>query len=231
MLSNPGRIAQLRSQAYTLLSLVFRQPDSALLSWFGSAPAARLLSRLVKGLPDPGPGERLASLVRADRTLAGAGELPGLVAEYHYLFSPTPTVRVPLWASAYSGGEQKVMGEPALLAREIYAWAGYTLSPDFSDQPDHLTLQLQFMSLLSNGQWGAWKRRDPGQATGWAALDQEFVSRHLFPWIVHGLLPRLQQWRQDGFYWRAVTALADLLTMDLNWTQTLSAKLTVAVDS
>lgn len=216
-----GQVAKLRSQAYMLLSLVFRQPEPRLVSWFGSIAASNLIRKIIKGLPSPAPGTQLQALVRMGRAMAEAGEIPELVAEYNRLFSSTPLVRVPLWASAYIGGEQKVCGEPALRASGIYARAGCGLASDFPDQPDHLVPELQFMSMLSRLEGAAWQRRDLEGVIHWVELEDEFVFEHLCPWTADGLVPRMQEWVPTGFYSTAVSALVELQSMDRSWTRSI----------
>ena len=220
-----GQVAKLRSQAYMLLSLVFRQPEPRLAGWFGSNAASNLIRKIIKSLPSPEPGRQLQALVRMGRSVVAAGEIPELVAEYNRLFSPSPLVRVPLWASAYIGGEQRVCGEPSHLAAKIYARAGFGLCTTFLDHPDHLVAELQFMSVLSQLQGAAWQRRDLEEVIHWAELEDEFVSEHLCPWTAEGLLPRMRESSQTGFYPTAVSALVELQNMDRSWTRTLGQRL------
>lgn len=216
-----GQVADLRSQAYMLLSLVFRQPDSRLACWFGTRAATELIKDMVEGLPVAAPGEQLGMVVGRGRAIVADGEMSGLVAEYNSLFAATPKVQVPLWASAYIGGERAVGGEPARLANATYARAGFGLGTSCFEQPDHLVPELQFMSVLSRMQWSAWRREDLDEVMHCAALESEFVAEHLCPWTLDGLQRRIQEWSPTGFYQTAVSALVELLTMDRSWMPTV----------
>lgn len=214
-MTNPARAARCRSRAYAVLASLFRQPDSTFLAWLAGGGGERTAQGLIGIMSDLRSGESLQRLVTAGQSVLRDGGHQDLVVEYNRLFSPLPTVQVPLWASAYAATGSKVMGEPARLAQEFYARAGVSLAAGSREHPDHLTVQLRFVSRLGNMRRTALWRRQPRLAARWAALEQEFLSMHLASWVLPNLIPRLKEHAGGGFYAAAGLALSDLLSADL----------------
>jgi TorA maturation chaperone TorD len=105
-----------------------------------------------------------------------------LQAEYTRLFvGPDPPV-VPPYESIYREAGYTVMGETTLSVLKAYEEAGVVLSPDLKDLPDHVAVELEFLSLLCEEEAAFWQGEEAHIAAVMRA-EQNFVAGHLLRWV------------------------------------------------
>jgi len=132
------------------------------------------------------------------------GDLPALQEEYDRLFAALPGQRISLvestykpWtgddscALAFGGDKGLLMGDGAVHMREIYSRLSLEVPEEFRSTPDHLLLELEFLSLL-------YRSAAPEQIQG-------FIADHL-DWVPE-LKERVDQAASHPFYRRAIELL------------------------
>src|SRR3989304_7171564 len=98
-----------------------------------------------------------------------------LAEEYAALFilpggvNPTESVtRAGLYMQTFAGQVTR-----------FYRKCSFTLPDDFRGFPDHIGIELEFMSHLAKNEAGAYREN---KADGWVALQKEFLQEHLSRW-------------------------------------------------
>jgi len=142
----------------------------------------RLLAELVG---EKNPGADLAPLQREyERLFAG---LPGQgISLVESTYKPWTADRS--CALAFAGDKGLLMGDAALHMREVYRQGSLEVPEEFRSTPDHLLLELEFLSLLYHS-------ATPEQIQG-------FIEDHL-DWVPD-LKERLAQADPHPFYRRAI---------------------------
>jgi TorA maturation chaperone TorD len=128
-------------------------------------------------------------------------DLAALQKEYERLFASLPVQRISLVESTYkpwtgdgscglafAGDKGLLMGDAALHMREIYRQSSLEVPEELRSTPDHLLLELEFLSLL-------YRSATPGQIQG-------FIEDHL-DWVPD-LKERLDQADPHPFYRKAI---------------------------
>jgi DMSO reductase family type II enzyme chaperone len=106
-----------------------------------------------------------------------------LQVEYTHLFiNAIPHVPVPPYASAYVG-QGMLMNEPAEAALRAYRHAGLDLAEDYHDLPDHLAVELEFLSWLEERAIEAYEERNGERAQVWTEQKETFLSQQVQPWL------------------------------------------------
>ena len=84
-----------------------------------------------------------------------------------------------------SGGapEGTLMGPSTLSVLDFYAKTGAELPADYSEMPDHIAAELEFMRYLCETEAQALKEGKEDVASDYAAVQQRFLSEHLTRWI------------------------------------------------
>jgi putative dimethyl sulfoxide reductase chaperone len=82
--------------------------------------------------------------------LADEEVLEALPVDYTRLFIGPFSPLAPPYESVYRGGE--VMGASTAAVMGLYRMAGFDLSGDFHEAPDHIAAELEFVYVLQAGQ-------------------------------------------------------------------------------
>ncbi len=176
-----GRLASLRQRAYRLLSASFLPPEPERWARMQAAAAlAQRQDRWARGLPCFALWrECLASLRCTD---------PALLAEAHQrLFSPGGPV--PLSESSYVVPDPLTQAEVVADVQRAYLRAG--LRPSSAHEPDHISVELEYMSYLAGLEATAWERGDLREVRHQLKRQRRFLGNHLWRWLP-GLVRRLE---------------------------------------
>jgi len=165
----------------------------------GQLKQGEIQSLLEKNIREWGGDPRLVAEL-ADEKNPGA-DLAALQREYDRLFASLPSQNISLaestykpWtgdgscALAFAGDKGLIMGDAALHMREIYRQSSLEVPEELRGMPDHLVLELEFLSLL-------YQSATPEQAQG-------FIEDHL-DWVPD-LKERLDQIDSHPFYQRTI---------------------------
>jgi len=153
-----------RSNTYKLLSMAFiRELTPEAMEVFRGSDMAEILRELGEGF-----GREFYN--RDEQEL-----LKELAEEYAALFilpggvNPTESVaRAGLYMQTFAGQVTR-----------FYRKCSFTLPDDFRGFPDHIGIELEFMSHLAKNEAGAYREN---KADGWVALQKEFLQEHLSRW-------------------------------------------------
>ncbi|MBI4213404.1 MAG: molecular chaperone TorD family protein [Chloroflexi bacterium] len=201
-----------RSILFRWSARCFSYPDGPFTEEVRSGQAEAEMTAAAASLEaSPALTETLDALAEALHT-PHPGE-PGLEEEYTFLFERS--VRCPLYETSYLGEREPVLTHDLAEIAGVYAAFGVQVSGDHPERSDHLSLELDFMSLLCAKQAYAveqgWKRR----ATISERARGAFIRDHLRVWFP-SFADRLAQHARLGFYpaaARLTQALLDSETM------------------
>lgn len=162
-----------------------------------------------QGLAGVTDAPHVAGLEQLMAEVAGA-DLEDLKAEYSGLFEvgsqgPPAPIREDLQTGQRAGTREEVM--------RFYDFFGYVLGERFAWQPDHLSVQLEFMHYLCfrEAEAGA----DAG-ALSFQLAQVDFTERHLARWVPQ-LAANVDRIAAGSLYGRVVRGVMEFITADLAW--------------
>ena len=201
-----------RQKTYELLALAFQRPSaqqlkamtaleavdvltraSAVVPWPASTDACvylRLflmeakskaraaLANSLAGAP-PGPESRLRSAEARSDGLATLARV--LTIEYCRLFVGPYSLPCPPYGSVYLDGGQ-AMGASTIDALSRYCRAGLRPATTWSEPPDHIAVELQFMAYLSAGYVAAADAGHEEDACRLLDMQRDFLRDHVGRW-------------------------------------------------
>ncbi len=139
-----------------------------------------------------------------------SAELARLRSEYSGLFEvgsqgPPAPIREDLQTGQRAGTREEVV--------RFYDYFGYVLDEKFSWQPDHLSVQLEFMHYLCFREAEATSESD---ALSFQLAQADFCARHLAGWVPQ-LAANVDQLAAGSLYARVVAAVRDFVAADHEW--------------
>lgn len=208
---------QLHSQACRLLAACFYEPDRQM---FLDEKLCPKLETVMAHLSAP-DGKLYAkmeqSLIRHDQT--------ELLQDYAALFlGPFGTLASPYGSVYLEPGERRLMGDTTLAVGKLYAEAG--LAQLETGPPDHIALELEFLSWLGEKLSQAHSQDDQKACQDLRTIRYNFASQYFFNWI-KPFCNAIREHTQTGFY-RAVADSLESYVFDthLNPTQLFSVTYT-----
>jgi len=144
--------------------------------------------------------------VNAMREAMAASTEESLTIEHAKLFIGPFDLQAPPYGSVYLDEGYRVMGDSTMEALDFYRLAGLTLDDGFTELPDHIAVELEFMYFLIHREWSALAQGRPNTAADFAKLQSAFIQQHLAKWIAPFCL-RLRESAVHPFY----LSLADCL--------------------
>jgi TorA maturation chaperone TorD len=164
----------LREDAYRLLAACFYPPSPELFEERCLPVLADLLEKLA---PDA---------ARHARDAAHAGEQTSpesLAVEHARLFVGPFQLVAPPYGSLYLDDAKTVMGESTGKVSAFYGSCGLHLADDFHEMPDHIAVELEFLSFLAHKERESAAAGDRVEANRFAGLQRSFLDRFLLPWL------------------------------------------------
>lgn len=108
--------------------------------------------------------------------------------------------------------DAKTAGKKEELAR-YYEYFGYQLEEAFQWQPDHVALQLEFVSFLIESQWS---QSDAEREQSYLLAQRDFSERHLLSWLPE-LCHITRESLPEHLYRIMLETCLDFLQSDFNW--------------
>lgn len=160
-----------RSRIYGLLSnIYYQEPSQRFLRSFKNITFLELLQELGVELDDAFLRTPLPELAEQ------------LAVEYTGLFlGPGPHVYP--YESAYGQEERAEGRDVGLEVKRLIAASGLTYAPQYSEAPDHISIQLEFMEKLTEAEAAALDAGDHDRALGFLEFEQRFLDEHLVQWV------------------------------------------------
>jgi TorA maturation chaperone TorD len=126
-----------------------------------------------------------------------------LLVEYSRLFIGPFGVIAPPYGSVYLDGERRVMGDSTMKVIGMYRDEGLSGSSDVRELPDHVAVELEFMSYLVFKEIKALETSDLRAAAAAVEKQERFSGELLRRWIPP-FCEMIKENTENGFY----TALA-----------------------
>ena len=190
-----ARSATERSRLYGLLATVFRrEPSAEFLCQMKTPELVVALAGAGVDLGDEFESGSFAALAEA------------LAIEYTRLFLGPGRHISPHESVQLKRGSGILWGPETPIVRQAYQDAGFDLGETETDIPDHISVELDFLSLLAGQEAQAWSDHDKAGAAKTLKLQHEFISRHLGKWA-SAFCAKVEEEAEFSFY----PAFADLL--------------------
>jgi DMSO reductase family type II enzyme chaperone len=159
-----------------------------------------------------GLGEAVPHARALDALLAEvcSAELARLRSEYSGLFEvgsqgPPVPIREDLQTGQRAGTREEIV--------RFYDYFGYVLDGKFAWQPDHLSVELEFMHYLCYREAQA---GDEVDALSFQLAQADFSGRHLAGWVPQ-LATNVDRLASGSLYARVAAAVRDFVTADQEW--------------
>ena len=130
-----------------------------------------------------------------------------LTVDYAKLFVGPTELLAPPYGSVYLDGARQVMGDSTMGTIKIYQDEGLSIDDEFRELPDHITVELEFMSYLIFKEIEALKQSDFERAKGFIDKQEIFLNTFLYRWAPP-FCEKIREGTDNGFY----KALADCLS-------------------
>lgn len=130
-----------------------------------------------------------------------------LLVDYSKLFVVPSELIAPPYGSVYLDNERKVMGDSTMKVIGMYQKAGLSMSDDFKELPDHITVELEFMYYLIFKEIEALEKSEIDTAFHFIRMQQTFLDRFLGRWVGQ-CCEKIKEGTGNGFY----KSLADCLS-------------------
>ncbi len=180
--ANLADVASLRHKTYCILSTFFQYP--------GEQDTERLLEFIEDMRGDSELAESFSyfsSLKQLFDSFAqlSEDEKSDLRSEYIDIFQVgRPDTPCPLYESSYLGGGGPMIGWVVAGVEGAYRTGGFSLADTAkSELPDHLGLELEYMSILCANETDARDEDRVDDAASSLLLQQTFLREHLLRWI------------------------------------------------
>jgi DMSO reductase family type II enzyme chaperone len=190
-----------RALLYHAAARLFSYPDDGLSDTLATAQL------VASALPDGGVLEQHVADVVAAWMEAEESE-SGAAGEYTWLFQRN--VRCPLHETAYDSERRVAMAHDMAEIAGYYAAFGVKVSEVFRDLPDHLSMELEFISYLYAKEAYALEHNEKGHAKVCREARQQFLREHLAHWFP-AFAERARQNARQPLYVTATALAAALL--------------------
>lgn len=187
---------KMKFDCFRFLSACFCQPQTNLFQ------QERLLNHLTMNLGQVSPGAAPFSALMETSLQRYSEE--ELAIEYARLFLGPFETKVPPYGSLYLDGERKVMGDSTMGVIRFYEEMGLSRDRDCMELPDHIALELEFMSYLIYREAEALEKSDFATALEMTRKQKRFQEQFLGRWVPE-FTEKIKASTDNGFY----LALAD----------------------
>ena len=194
-----------RGWTYKLLADCYQRPDDE------TAEKINALTDVLKTICPMG-ASYIASLANG---LQKNFDLDHIKVDYARLFLGPFAMMAPPYGSVYLEGKRRLMGDSTLNALQRYREAGVGIDGDFKDAPDHITVELEFMSFLIFKAIEASGNSDSAETVFSFEKQRSFFEDHLGAWVFE-FVDAVEKNAAAEFYRNLVKATAAFLKEDYN---------------
>jgi len=164
----------LREDVYRLLAACYYPPTAALLEELSCTGLVEMMKSIA-------PDAVETALQMA--SYCSTAVLEEQLVEYSRLFLGPFKLVAPPYGSVWLDESKTVMGASTARVAAFYDTCGLRLVDGFSELPDHIAVELEFMSYLAFKQREALSTGDRDEAGRLSGLQREFLADFLFPWL------------------------------------------------
>ena len=187
---------EIREDCFRLLSACFYEPQKKLFL------EEDLFGNLTEGLKQVCPDAVVFSKDMEKSIYNYTGE--ALRVEYAKLFVGPFELLAPPYGSVYFEDGGRVMGDSTMKVIEIYQKEGLAKNDDFKDLPDHIAVELEFVSYLIYKERDALQKSDLDTVREYLNKQEAFLNDFLKPWVPQ-FCNKIKEGTNNGFY----SALSD----------------------
>lgn len=200
--------ARFRQVMYRLFAALFLYPDETRLSTLGTT-AKELLDQI--DFRESFPFSSSLELLLEALSILKMSDERAIRDEYNSLFSIKP--QAPPYESYYMDPEGQFRGWIAAKLEGEYNEAGLALSPTLNELPDHIAVELEYMSYLCDLEARA---RELGkEADGEYHIRQRaFMHRHLAQWFPK-FMERVKDSNPEHLYHLVIDAISVFLRHEI----------------
>lgn len=204
-----------REDVYRLLSACYCVPEPEL-----REPA--LLDRLTGSLD----GVCREAVGFAEQMKAALSQYTerALLVDYSKLFLGPFKLLAPPYGSVYLEPERKLMGDSTADVIRWYQQAGVSFDHAQKDLPDHIAVELEFMSYLIWKEREAWRVGDGDAARQRLEDQQAFLARHLGAWV-RDFAQAVKDGTSNLFYRSLADCTTTFIESDLSYLTMIRGKL------
>ncbi len=188
----------MRGECYRFLAACFYQPKKDILCAEDFLPV--LMQEMQEICPAAAP---FVKQMYESLTLYIEEEL---AVEYATLFVGPFGLKAPPYGSIYLDNDRTVMGPSTMETIRLYEEEGLARDKDFSELPDHIAVELEFMYYLSYRQVEALQKGDMALVEEYRHKQEDFRIRYLGQWAPQ-FCRNIKDGTENAFY----LALADCL--------------------
>ena len=189
----------MKAECYRFLAACFYLPKKETLS------AEHLLANLTHNLQDICPAAAQFSQKMEESFDTYTEE--ELTVEYSKLFVGPFGLKAPPYGSIYLDNERTVMGPSTMETIRFYEGEGLARDENFSELPDHIAVELEFMYFLAYKEAEALQKGETEQVEAYSQKQESFRSRFLDKWV-HSLCSLIQEESDNSFYTSLARCLA-----------------------
>lgn len=192
--------SKLKESCFRLLSACFYEPQKNLL--IEENLCANLTECLEQVCPD-------ASVYSDDmeKSIQNYTE-EELQVEYAKLFVGPFELLAPPYGSVYLDEGGRVMGDSTMEVIDVYDKEGLSRSDNFKDLPDHIVVEMEFMSFLIYKEREALDKSDSDVAKEYADKQEDFLNNFIRQWVPE-FCTRIKAATDNSFY----SALAECVSV------------------
>lgn len=196
--------ASSRSKAYRFLALIYLKP-----------PTKELITKFLREHPfsiESGEMKALSKYLSQNKLMSPEIFEERLAAEHTRLFGGvsreygTPPPYESVWR-----GEGRVMGTATMNVLKSYGEAGVELADYTTEPPDHIGLELGYLSYLCSKEADALRNNDVRGTAKYMHSAQEFLRGHIEKWVPE-FCRQIAEKDRTGFY-RAIALLTKELVL------------------
>ncbi len=187
---------KIREDSFRLLSVCFYEPQKDIFI------EEKLFQNLTEGLSNICPEAAVFSSAMEESLNKYSDE--ELNIEYAKLFVGPFELLAPPYGSVYLDQGERVMGDSTMAVIDIYQREGLAKSDDFKDLPDHIAVEMEFMSYLLYKERAALESADEESSVIYRNRHESFLNTFIRPWI-SPFCKRIKKGTNNDFY----TSLAD----------------------
>ncbi len=197
----------LRGECYTLLATCFYPPDREAFIRDG------LIERLRHAMDhvcQPAAG----ILIKMGEALQQYSS-EELSIEYAKLFVGPFRLKAPPYGSVYIDEGRRVMGDSTMGVISMYREAGLSIREDFKELPDHIGIELEFMSYLAFKEVESMQESCVSRAIMYGRKQKDFLKMFLFRWVP-AFCNRLRESSDNDFYTLLAACVESFLSSEIS---------------
>ncbi|MFN2352958.1 MAG: molecular chaperone [Desulfopila sp.] len=194
---------------YRLLAACFYEPDKPLFL------EQKLCSNLAMLLENPAP-EAATSARNMSKSLLRL-EQEQLLVDYAALFIGPFELPAPPYGSIYLDKNKTIMGDSTMTALKFYQDAG--LRVEEKEPPDHIAIELEFMSFLCGEEIQALAHREKEAAQKFRQMRRTFFTSCLNTWV-YSFCAAIRSGTGNSFYLSLADCLAGFMASQQQYAAT-----------